>query len=66
MTSTDSWTPFAGVRRLSGEPAAVHAFPPRSTAGVEVLTLRLARALRARGHDVRILRDLVGVVCALF
>jgi glycosyltransferase involved in cell wall biosynthesis len=34
---------------------AVHAFPPRSTAGVEVLTLRLARALRGRGHDVRVL-----------
>lgn len=34
---------------------AVHAFPPRSTAGVEVYTLRLARALRARGHDVLVL-----------
>jgi len=32
-----------------------HAFPPRSTAGVEVYTLRLARALRARGHDVLVL-----------
>ncbi|MHC5209698.1 MAG: glycosyltransferase [Planctomycetota bacterium] len=30
----------------------VHAFPPDSWAGVEVLTLTLARALRARGHDV--------------
>ena len=30
----------------------VHAFPPRSVAGVEVYTLRLARALRARGHEV--------------
>jgi len=34
---------------------ATHAFPPRSTAGVEVYTLRLARALRCRGHDVRVL-----------
>ncbi len=34
---------------------AVHAFPPLSTAGVEVYTLRLARALLARGHDVRVL-----------
>jgi glycosyltransferase involved in cell wall biosynthesis len=34
---------------------AVHAFPPRSTAGVEVYTLRLAKALRARGHDVLVL-----------
>jgi glycosyltransferase involved in cell wall biosynthesis len=34
---------------------AVHAFPPRSTAGVEVHTLRLARALRARGHDVHVI-----------
>src|SRR5262249_13111779 len=34
---------------------AVHAFPPRSTAGVEVYTLRLAKALLARGHDVRVL-----------
>jgi glycosyltransferase involved in cell wall biosynthesis/GT2 family glycosyltransferase len=32
-----------------------HAFPPRSTAGVEVYTLRLARALRDRGHDVLVL-----------
>ena len=32
-----------------------HAFPPRSTAGVEVYTLRLARALLARGHDVLVL-----------
>lgn len=32
-----------------------HAFPPRSTAGVEVYTLRLARALRARGHEVLVL-----------
>jgi glycosyltransferase involved in cell wall biosynthesis len=30
----------------------VHGFPPDSWAGVEVLTLTLARALRARGHDV--------------
>ena len=34
---------------------AVHAFPPRSTAGVEVYTLRLAKALLARGHDVLVL-----------
>ena len=34
---------------------AVHAFPPRSTAGVEVYTLRLARALVALGHDVLVL-----------
>jgi glycosyltransferase involved in cell wall biosynthesis/GT2 family glycosyltransferase len=33
----------------------VHAFPPRSTAGVEVYTLRLAQALRARGHEVLVL-----------
>jgi glycosyltransferase involved in cell wall biosynthesis len=33
----------------------VHAFPPRSTAGVEVYTLRLGRALQARGHDVLVL-----------
>jgi glycosyltransferase involved in cell wall biosynthesis len=32
-----------------------HAFPPRSTAGVEVYTLRLAQALVARGHAVRVL-----------
>jgi glycosyltransferase involved in cell wall biosynthesis len=32
-----------------------HAFPPRSTAGVEVYTLRLAQALAARGHEVRVL-----------
>lgn len=31
---------------------AVHGFPPDSWAGVEVLTLTLARALRARGHEV--------------
>ena len=30
----------------------VHAFPPDSWAGVEVLTLTLARALRARGHEI--------------
>ena len=34
---------------------AVHAFPPRSTAGVEVYTLRLARALIGRGHEVTVL-----------
>ncbi|HET7294319.1 MAG TPA: glycosyltransferase [Vicinamibacteria bacterium] len=34
---------------------AVHAFPPRSTAGVEVYTLRLARALRAGGHEALVL-----------
>jgi glycosyltransferase involved in cell wall biosynthesis len=39
------------VRLLLG----VHAFPPRSTAGVEVLTLRLAQALLARGHEVLVL-----------
>ena len=33
----------------------VHAFPPRSTAGVEIYTLRLAQALGARGHDVTVL-----------
>jgi glycosyltransferase involved in cell wall biosynthesis len=32
-----------------------HALPPRSTAGVEVYTLRLAQALRARGHEVLVL-----------
>ena len=32
-----------------------HAFPPHSTAGVEVYTLRLAQALRGRGHDVLVL-----------
>ncbi|MGQ0553745.1 MAG: glycosyltransferase [Planctomycetota bacterium] len=31
---------------------AVHGFPPDSWAGVEVLTLTLARALRSRGHEV--------------
>lgn len=30
----------------------VHAFPPDSWAGVEVLTLTLARALRERGHQI--------------
>jgi glycosyltransferase involved in cell wall biosynthesis len=34
---------------------AAHALPPRSTAGVEVYTLRLARALRERGHEVLVL-----------
>lgn len=34
---------------------AAHAFPPRSTAGVEVYTLRLARSLLALGHDVLVL-----------
>jgi glycosyltransferase involved in cell wall biosynthesis len=34
---------------------ACHALPPRSTAGVEVYTLRLARALLARGHEVQVL-----------
>lgn len=34
---------------------AAHAFPPRSTAGVEVYTLRLARSLRALGHEVLVL-----------
>jgi glycosyltransferase involved in cell wall biosynthesis len=33
----------------------VHAFPPRSTAGVEVYTLRTAKALGALGHDVLVL-----------
>ncbi len=33
----------------------VHAFPPRATAGVEVYTLRLARALGEQGHEVRVL-----------
>jgi glycosyltransferase involved in cell wall biosynthesis len=30
----------------------VHGFPPESWAGTEVLSLTLARALRARGHEV--------------
>ncbi|MFG0315686.1 MAG: glycosyltransferase [Planctomycetota bacterium JB042] len=30
----------------------VHGFPPESVAGTEVLTLALARALAARGHEV--------------
>jgi glycosyltransferase involved in cell wall biosynthesis len=34
---------------------AAHALPPRSTAGVEVYTLRLAQALRARGHEILLL-----------
>ena len=34
---------------------AVHAFPPASTAGVEVYTLRLARALAALSHEVLVL-----------
>jgi glycosyltransferase involved in cell wall biosynthesis len=34
---------------------AVHAFPPASTAGVELYTERLARALVGRGHDVLVL-----------
>ena len=34
---------------------AVHAFPPRSTAGTEVYTLRLGQALQALGHEVRVL-----------
>jgi glycosyltransferase involved in cell wall biosynthesis len=33
----------------------VHAFPPRATAGVEVYTLRLARALLELGHEVLVL-----------
>lgn len=33
----------------------VHAFPPRSTAGVEVYTARISRALARLGHDVRVL-----------
>jgi glycosyltransferase involved in cell wall biosynthesis len=33
----------------------VHAYPPRSVAGVEVYTHRLARALQARGHEVLVL-----------
>ncbi len=33
----------------------VHAFPPRSNAGVEVYTLRVARALLTLGHEVRVL-----------
>jgi len=32
-----------------------HAFPPRSTAGVEVYTFRLAKALSSLGHDVLVL-----------
>src|SRR6266536_3654375 len=32
-----------------------HALPPRSVAGVEVYTIRLARALLDRGHDVLVL-----------
>lgn len=34
---------------------AAHGFPPRATAGVEVYTLRLAKALRELGHAVRVL-----------
>ena len=34
---------------------AVHAFPPSSTGGVEVYTLRLGRALQALGHEVQVL-----------
>ncbi len=34
---------------------AVHAFPPRSTAGVEVYALRQARALQSLGHEVQVL-----------
>jgi len=34
---------------------AAHAYPPRSVAGVEVYTHRLARALQARGHEVLVL-----------
>jgi glycosyltransferase involved in cell wall biosynthesis len=37
---------------------AAHAFPPRSTAGVEIYTSRLARALRHRGHEVLVLAAL--------
>lgn len=33
----------------------IHSFFPRHSAGTEVLTLELARALRTRGHDVTIL-----------
>jgi glycosyltransferase involved in cell wall biosynthesis len=33
----------------------VHGFPPESYAGTEVLTLSLARALAARGHEVIVL-----------
>jgi glycosyltransferase involved in cell wall biosynthesis len=33
----------------------VHAYPPRSVAGVEVYTHRLAQALQARGHEVLVL-----------
>jgi glycosyltransferase involved in cell wall biosynthesis len=32
-----------------------HAFPPRSSAGVEVYTLRLAQSLLERGHQVQVL-----------
>jgi glycosyltransferase involved in cell wall biosynthesis len=34
---------------------AVHAFPPRSTAGVEVYALRQAQALQSLGHEVHVL-----------
>jgi glycosyltransferase involved in cell wall biosynthesis len=34
---------------------AAHAFPPRSTAGVEIYTLRLAKALASLGHEVLVL-----------
>ncbi len=34
---------------------AVHGFPPHATAGVEVYTLRLAKALRGLGHEVLVL-----------
>ncbi len=32
----------------------VHGFPPETTAGTEVLTLSLAKALKRRGHDVTV------------
>jgi len=47
---------------------AVHAFPPRSTAGVEVYALRLAKALLRHGHEVRVLaavHDLAAAPCTV-
>jgi hypothetical protein len=34
---------------------AVHAFPPRSSAGAEIYTLRLGQALQGLAHEVRVL-----------
>src|SRR4029453_18461572 len=47
--------PPSGVRPRMRILLTLHAFPPRSTAGVEVYTLRLARSLRTLGHEVLVL-----------